>query len=341
MPIIESSAYHPPLWLRSGHLQTVFPHFFRRVPPVAYRRERIDTPDGDFLDLDWSEAGSRRLAVISHGLEGDSKREYVLGMVRALRTAGWDVLAWNYRGCGGEPNRAARSYHSGMTEDLHTVLVHVAAHGQYEAAALVGFSLGGNLTLKYLGERGADLALPIRGAVAFSTPCDLADSAARMDALDCRLYMRRFLASLHRKIRARQMRFPDLLDDSGYQQIRTFRQFDNRYTAPLHGFRDADDYWTRCSSRPFLNGIRVPTLLVNARNDPFLAGGCYPVAEAEANPNVFLEMPAHGGHVGFVSFRPDGRYWSETRAVEFLEEHVPLRPEALPLGYRTRNAMRI
>jgi predicted alpha/beta-fold hydrolase len=308
----------------------VFPHLFRRVRGVAYRRERIDTPDGDFLDLDWSCAngqsvqdGTGRLAVLAHGLEGDSNRGYVRGMARALNRAGWDAVAWNLRGCGGEPNRTARLYHSGATEDLHAVLGHVASAGRHRSAALVGFSLGGNITLKYLGERGLDFPLPIEGAVAISVPCDLTDSSVRMEADDCRPYMARFLRSLHRKIRLKRHRFPDLLDDTGYRRIRTFREFDDRYTAPLHGFRDADDYWRRCSSRQFLAGLRVPTLLVNARNDPFLAGGCYPVAEAESNPSLFLEMPAGGGHVGFAAFGHDGLYWSEARAVEFLSNHHP------------------
>lgn len=324
MPIIASS-YRPLFWLRSGHAQTVFPHLFRRVQGVIYRRERIGTPDGDFLDLDWSlaggqgiQAGAGRLAVLTHGLEGDSRRGYILGMARALNRAGWHALAWNLRGCSGEPNRTPRLYHSGATEDLHTVLAHVASVSHYSAAALIGFSLGGNLALKYLGERNGEFPLPIEAAVTVSVPCDLADSAARMEAPDCRIYMARFLRSLRNKVQVKTRLFPGMPDDAGFRHIRTFREFDDRYTAPLHGFRDAEDYWRRCSSRQFLAGIRVPTLLVNARNDPFLAGGCYPIAEADANPNLHLEMPASGGHVGFVAFRQDGLYWSEARAVEFL-----------------------
>ena len=351
MPVIEQSSYRPPFWLRNGHAQTVFPHFFRRLRDAAWRRERIDTPDGDFLDLDWSYAnGARpgtettppgpgktwapddagRLAVLTHGLEGDSRRGYIRGMARALNLAGWDALAWNLRGCSGEPNRTARLYHSGATEDLHAVLGHVASATGYQSVALVGFSLGGNLTLKYLGEGGRDFPLPVEGAVAISVPCDLADSAARMEAPDCRIYMAQFLLSLRRKVRAKMGLFPGMPGDAGFRRIRTFREFDDRYTAPLHGFRDAGDYWRRCSSRQFLPDIRVPTLLINARNDPFLAGGCYPAAEAEANPNVWLEMPAGGGHVGFVAFRPDGLYWSEGRAVEFLASHPPDCANALP-----------
>ena len=317
MPVIASS-YRPPFWLRNGHVQTIFPHLFRRVRDVSYRRERIDTPDGDFLDLDWSCFGAGRLAVLTHGLEGDSGRGYIREMVRALNRAGWDALAWNLRGCSGEPNQTPRLYHSGATEDLHAVLSHVASLARYCSVALVGFSLGGNLTLKYLGERGRDFPLPIEGAVAVSVPCDLADSAAQMEAPDCRIYMARFLRSLRNKVQAKMRLFPGMPDDAGFRRIRTFREFDDRYTAPLHGFRDAEDYWRRCSSRQFLAGIRVPTLLINARNDPFLAGGCYPVAEAEANPHLSLEMPSGGGHVGFVAFRPDGQYWSEVRAVAFL-----------------------
>jgi predicted alpha/beta-fold hydrolase len=320
MPVLPS-AYIPPPLLGGGHTQTIFPTLFRTVRGVLYRRERVATPDGDFLDLDWAGAGTAgRLAILCHGLEGDTQRSYMLGMARALLRDGWDVLAWNYRGCGGEPNWLLRSYHSGATEDLDTVVRHVVAAGTHQRIALVGFSLGGNLVLKYVGERGGAIDPRIAATVAFSAPCDLRASADRLAMPDARIYMRRFIVSLAAKIREKAARFPGQVDTAALATVRTFHQFDDLYTAPLHGFAGAEDYWARASSCFLLGDIRVPTLMVSARNDPFLAGGCYPREQAEANPMLCLEMPRSGGHLGFVAFGDAGRYWSERRAVEFLSQ---------------------
>lgn len=324
MPLVEPTRYRAPWPLRlSPHVETVFPTLFRRPPRVAYARERIATADGDFLDLDWSaggDGGARGVVIVSHGMEGSSASHYVKGAVAAVREAGWNAVAWNFRGCSGEPNRQLRWYHSGFTEDLHAVVAHVLAKGP-RAVALVGFSLGGNLTLKYLGERdGHDPR--VRAAVTFSVPCDLAGASLRIGSPSNRLYMLSFLWSLRRKIRAKMRTHPGRIDDSGFHRIRDFKGFDDRYTAPLNGFRDAEDYWARAASLPFLGRIRVPTLLVQARNDPFLSASCHPVDEARKNPALFLEAPDHGGHVGFTRFAPDGRYWSELRIVEFLDAVV-------------------
>ena len=318
MPIVADSTYRAPWLLSNGHLQTLFPHLLRRVRGVRYDRERIETPDKDFLDLDWVRTGSRRLAVVAHGLEGDSTRHYMLGMVRALAKRGWDVVAWNARGCSGEPNRSPRFTHSGATEDLQTVLSRVLDTDAYSELALLGFSLGGNLTLKYLGERARLLDPRIKAAVAFSVPCDLRSGSIQLAKPINQVYMRRFLATLHDKIRSLMKLMPGKVDDHGYKNMRSFKDFDDRYTAPLHGFKDAEDYWRQCSCKPYLKDIHIPTLLVNARNDPFLADPCYPVEEARQNSNVHLEMPRSGGHVGFVSFNHGGEYWSETRAGSFL-----------------------
>jgi uncharacterized protein len=318
MPLIEKSSYLPPPFFGNGHLQTLYPNLCRRVRGIVYRRERIPTPDGDFLDLDWSRVGSRKLVIVSHGLEGSSVRPYVLGMVRAFNATGWDAAAWNFRGCSGEPNRKLRFYHSGATEDLETVVEHVRCDPTYRKIALVGFSLGGNITLKYLGERGKDAAAAVFGAVAFSVPCDLRSGAIKMARRANALYMRRFIRMLHDKIRDKMRLFPGEIDDRNYGSVRSFKEFDARYTARLHGFASAEDYWTRASSKPFLPKIKVPTLLVNALDDPFLGPPCYPCEEARKNPFFFLETPPFGGHVGFVAFNGEDRYWSEKRAVEFL-----------------------
>jgi predicted alpha/beta-fold hydrolase len=319
MPIVAHSTYVPPPFLANGHLQTLLPALFRRVRGVIYERERITTPDGDFLDLDWAGKGSRHLAIIAHGLEGDSKRAYALGMVRALLRNGWDAVVWNARGCSGEPNRALRFTHSGATEDLQTVLAHVISTRHHDELALIGFSLGGNLTLKYLGECGRELNPRIKKAVVLSVPCDLQSSSIQLARQANQIYMRRFLMSLRQKIRAKMKIMPGKIDDRDYGQLRTFKDFDDRYTASIHGFADAEDYWRQSSSRPFLKSISIPTLLINARNDPFLAERCYPISEAEANSNIHLEMPASGGHVGFITFNHQGEYWSEARALSFVK----------------------
>ncbi len=313
MPLVASD-YVPPRGFSNAHLQTVYAARLRAVPEVPYRRERIGTPDGDFLDLDRVGARARRVAVVSHGLEGSSDRSYVRGMARALARRGWDVAAWNLRGCSGEPNRRLRLYHSGATEDLDAVVQHLLP--DYGRLALVGFSLGGNLTLKYLGEAERDPR--IAAAVALSVPVDLAASSEALGRWQNAAYMRYFLRSLRRKVRWKAEQFPGEVLTDGLGRLRTFRHFDDRYTAPLHGFRDAADYWARSSSRPFLPAIRIPTLLVNAADDPFLAPACYPRKEAAASEHLWLEVPEHGGHVGFVTFGESGEYWSETRAATFL-----------------------
>lgn len=320
MSLIEPSTYHPPFWLRNGHLQTIYPSLFRRVKGVRYQRERIATPDGDFLDLDWSKVGSRKLVILSHGLEGNTYRAYMLGMVRAVNRAGWDALARNFRGCSGEPNRLLRFYHSGDTEDLETVIQHVLKNGGYEQIALVGFSMGGNVTLKYLGERDSALHPSIAAAVAISVPCDLAASAAALAGPANKIYMKRFLHMLHQKVLEKARQFPGQISDIDFKEIKSFREFDNRYTAPLHGFKDAADYWQKSSCINYLGSISIPGLLINAKNDPFLSRECYPLQTARENPNFYLEMPQSGGHVGFVSFNADGSYWSELRGVAFLRQ---------------------
>ena len=317
MPLVSPS-YRPPAGFGNGHVQSIYPALFRRVPQVTTRRERIATPDDDFLDLDWGPAQNRRLAIISHGLEGDSSQAYIQGMARALHGRDWDVLAWNFRGCSGEPNRRPHSYHSGATGDLQVLLDHVFGLGQHREIALVGFSLGGNVTLKYLGDRGADTDPRICAAVAFSVPCDLAASAEKMAGRAQRVYMRRFLKCLRAKIRQKIAAHPDAVRDEGLDAMRTFREFDEKYTAPMNGFAGAEDYWARSSSKPVLGRIQIRTLLVNAGDDPFLPAECHPAEEAESSNHFYFENPLHGGHVGFIQRGAGGEYWSETRAAEFL-----------------------
>ncbi|WP_227539381.1 YheT family hydrolase [Marinobacter sp. Arc7-DN-1] len=280
--------------------------------------EILSTPDHDELHLDWYRQGSSRLAIVSHGLEGHSRRPYVLGLTRALLREGWDVLAWNFRSCGGVMNHQPRFYHSGATEDL-SLVVNRGLADYYEALFMSGFSMGGNLTLLYLGEKGEQVDSRICGAVAYSVPCDLAGSADMLALPSRKIYMQRFLRDLKVKIQEKAEKFPDLIDVSGFDSIRSFHQFDDRYTAPLHGFRDAQDYWAQCSALGRLRDIRVPALMVNAADDPFLSAQCFPESRSVLGAHVRLESPRWGGHVGFVEHGRDGFYWSERRALAFLQ----------------------
>ncbi len=329
MPLLSSSTYQPPLLLRNGHLLTIWPSIVRRLSDTRYSRERIETADGDFLDLDWSLVdwsradwsladGGNDLVILSLGLEGESGRSYMRGMARAMNRAGRDALCWNYRGCSGEPNRLLRSYHSGASDDLDVVVRHAIDIKGYNRVALIGFSLGGNITLKYLGERGRAVDPAITAAVAFSVPCDLRSSSMALARSTNAIYMRRFLRSLREKMLAKEHLMPSPIDREELRRMRTFQEFDDRFTAPLHGFRDAEEYWRRSSSRQFIPGIMIPTLLVNALDDPFLDTPCYPYNEARESAHFSLETPRHGGHVGFVTFGSRGEYWSEQRALEFL-----------------------
>ena len=321
MPVIAHSTYCPPRLYRNPHVQTIYPLVMRKVRGIRYTRERMVTPDSDFIDLDWSTVDSSRLVIVTHGLEGSARSKYVRGFARAANNAGWDVLAWNLRGCSGEPNNRLQTYHSGASDDLQLVFSHALFRKKYSEIALVGFSLGGNLTLKFLGEQGESIQSLISGAVCFSVPCDLRTSARRLTRTRNKYYLRYFMKPLQKKIALKQAQYPEYLPPKNPALLKDFTAFDNYYTAPVHGFRNATEYWYQNSSRRFLNDIRIPTLLVNALDDPFLSPGCFPYKQAESNPFVTLETPSHGGHVGFIEFNKEGIYWSERRGMEFLEQH--------------------
>ncbi len=315
MPLTSDSSYRRPNWLFSGHLETIYPALFRRVEIQKPVRERIETPDGDFLDLDWFRSGHPRLVVISHGLEGNSTRPYMLGMAREFIPKGFDVLAWNFRGCSGEMNRNLIFYHSGATYDLDTVVNF--AQTNYRELFLVGFSLGGNLTLKYLGEQKSANA-KIKKGVAISVPLDLAKSCEKISTGGNIVYSRRFLASLKEKVIRKSTAFPGKLPLEPLRRISTLRDFDEIYTGPLHGFSDAAEYYQVNSSLRFLDRIEVPTLVLNAQNDPFLSDTCFPAALAKRLDLVHFEFPKHGGHVGFSGPYREKSHYSELRAVEFI-----------------------
>lgn len=303
--------YEAPSLFFNAHIETIWPALFRKIQLSPYQRERLTTPDDDFLDLDWLKQGSNKLVIISHGLEGNSERAYIKGMAKQFFTHDYDVLAWNYRGCSGEMNRQKRFYHSGATDDLQSVINH--ASGKYDSVYLIGFSLGGNLTLKYLGEGKVNPL--VKKAVVFSVPLELHTSCLEILKPSNWMYHHRFLKSLKAKVVAKASQRTDL-DIRPLNQIKTLIEFDDHFTAPIHGFENAIDYYKKCSSLYFLSGIHTPTLIVNAKNDPFLSHDCYP--ELPEASSVKLETPARGGHVGFAQFGQNGLYWSELRAFDFI-----------------------
>ncbi|WP_422360430.1 YheT family hydrolase [Reichenbachiella sp.] len=318
MPIIHSSDYQRPKLLFNRHLETIIPGITRKVKNLpSYERIRIDTPDQDFLDLDWYQSDSDKLLILSHGLEGDSHRPYIEGMVKKFHGEGWNVIAWNYRGCSGEMNNTSRFYHSGATQDLKT-MVDYALTLDIPNLTLGGFSLGGNLTLKYLGEEKRDPK--IKSAFAFSVPIDLKGCCHEIDKPHNFLYCKRFLKSLKVKGKAKNEKIPGSVDVDELMKVENMYQFDNVVTAPLHGFDSADDYYAKCSARNFIEGIEVPTLLVNALNDPFLSESCFDQTKFESSKNVYFEMPKFGGHVGFSSNKNNGTFWSEDRAFRFIDQ---------------------
>lgn len=307
--------------MTNGHVQTVFASLFRVVRGVSYRRQRLDTPDGDFLDLDFSEVSENGpVAILVHGLEGSSQQGYMLGMTRALNLRGISVVSMNLRGCGGELNRRLTSYNLGSTEDLHFVSQHIARMRPNAPQILIGFSLGGNLILKFLGECGAEAAKRIQRAVTFSVPCDLKSTAQIISSSSNRLYYYRFMKSIQGKLKEKDRRFPGQIHPKVLNWPESFKTFDDHFTVPILGLQSAEHYWETSSSKQYLADIRVPTLLVNAKDDPLISAQCFPVDIAESSEFFHFEAPSHGGHVGFISFNEAGEYWSEKRALSFILE---------------------
>ena len=333
MPFIKHADYEAPFWLPEGHSQTIFPSIFRKVEGIHYVRERIKTEDGDFLDIDFSVALNisqnkaefqnslthsitKSLIILSHGLEGNSTRQYIMGMVKNFNAHSFDCLAWNFRSCSEDMNQTKRFYHSGATDDLDTVVKHAISKG-YQKIYLVGFSLGGNLTLKFLGEKGQNLYPEVQKAVVFSVPLHLSSSGKTISWL----YDQRFIRSLNKKVQAKANRFPEFeIDTSNISKIKNLKDFDDAYTSQLHGFKDAEDYYEQNSSLYFFNNINIRTLIINAKNDPFLSQQCFPYEQANRLEKVYLQTPEGGGHCGFYPADYQGVLWSEGRALEWVLE---------------------
>ncbi|MBS1657287.1 MAG: alpha/beta fold hydrolase [Bacteroidetes bacterium] len=317
MPLLESS-FNPPWYLRNKHLQTILPALFRTVPGVQFTRERIYGIDNDFLDLDWIHHTSNKVALLVHGLEASTNSAYIRGMARALHKDGWNVAALNLRGVTHQHHELKRTYHSGATDDIQMVVHHIFTNYTFSEMALVGFSLGGNLVIKYAGERGNEIDIRIKKAVAVSVPCDLKSTAYHLDSPARSIYGKRFLRSLKKKLYGIRGRLPFSLTGDDIQNITTLVQYDDHFTAPMYGFRNAEDYYEKCSSKQFISQVKIPMLILTAKDDPFFTTASIPVDECMALQHVWLETPQHGGHVGFMMNHPWGKYYSEQRTIDFL-----------------------
>ena len=324
---MNSHTYQPAWWVPGPHLRTLWGRLVRRPAALHARKERWETADEDFVDLLRVDApvGAPRV-ILLHGLEGTSRSHYVRGTLAEVRRRGWGADLLIFRSCGDEPNRTRRFYHSGETTDLAFVLERVAREHPQSPLFLVGYSLGGNVALKFLGERGTDLPPQLRGAVAVSVPYDLERSARQIGRGFARLYEHVFLRTLRRKAQAKLHRFPDLFPPTRLATAKTLWEFDDTVTAPVHGFTGATDYYTHSSSIGFLAGIRMPTLLLSAVDDPFLPAEVLDrVREiASANAALQVEFVERGGHVGFISGSVPWRpfYYAEWRVAEFLSHQL-------------------
>ena len=323
MPLLESSTYKAPPFCGGAHFQTIYPSFFMKELDVDYDRERLDTPDGDYLYLDWAKcekpSPARELLIVSHGLCGSTHRHYALSLVHAFRRCHIDCLCWNYRGTGRVDNQLAKVTTNNATYELQWVIDHAIAQG-YQNIYLAGFSMGANLTLLHLGREASSIPAQVKGA---AVVCATMDGPACIRNLATQLggiYQWHFLKPLRRRMMDIHQKHPEVNID-GLEQIKSFQQFDNRFTAPIMGFRDAQDYYQQSSSYPWLNHIQLPTLIINPANDPFLGGKCFPRELASKMPNLYLEIPPDGGHCGFITPKHQ-EWWPAQRIRQFVLETI-------------------
>ncbi|CDD70431.1 alpha/beta hydrolase fold protein [Sutterella sp. CAG:397] len=316
MPILTPD-YKAPKWLPGAHLQTVIPARFFPRPEIHYRRELIDMPDGDFMIFDWATPEpsdlTAPLLVHFHGLEGSSESHYAEALMRYAADKGWRGVVAHFRCCGGLPNRLPRAYFAGDTADNSWALKTVAARYPEAPLYAVGVSLGGNQLSKCLGDLGSDASF-LTAAVSVGAPVDLVAGSEIVSLGANKLYAEMFLSTLKEKVLEKARRFPDLIDENVVKNCSTLYDFDSIYTAPIHGFKSAMDYWTRCSAKPVLTGVKVPLLMLNAKNDPFLPVWALP-GEKDVSSDVYLEQPEEGGHIGFPRGNPPGDLF-------YLPEHI-------------------
>jgi len=321
MPIIQSN-YKPSFIFKNAHVNTIYKTLFYSETN-SYKRKRIKTKDNDFIDLDFSIKDSETLVIAMHGLEGSSKSKYIISAINYLNLNNIDCIAVNFRGCSGEDNNQPYSYNSGKTDDVSLIINYILDNYNYKNIVLLGYSMGGNITLKYMGET-TKIPHQIKAAIAISAPCDLEGSSKVLSNWNNAIYLNRFMVTLKEKALLKLERFPNCqLNKSMISNAKTFNNFDDAVTAPLFGYKNAKDYYTHCSSKQFLKDINIPTLLINALDDSFLSASCHPFQEAENNKKLFFEASKYGGHVGFnSSLFEKNTCWSENRVLQFINYNI-------------------
>jgi predicted alpha/beta-fold hydrolase len=320
MPIVDSK-FDAPNFMQNGHFQTMYPFFFRKVDSVEYKRERVELDDGDFIDIDRIENDQfNELVILSHGLEGNSQTGYIKGMAKYLHQASQvDIVAWNMRSCSGELNRKGRFYHAASCDDLNQVIKYALTVKKYKKIHLVGFSLGGNLTAFYAAKYGNSEVDQVTSAAIFSSPIHLESTINKLKETSIgNFYAESFLTTMRKKALQKQRLGLLDVDPKDLRACKDFIDFDNLVTAPTHGFKDALDYYNEASASNIINDVRIPTLIVQSKDDPFLTRECFPIREAYRNPHLHLEITKTGGHIGFMTLEKGLNFWSEQRAAQFI-----------------------
>ena len=320
MPILASD-FNPSLPFKNAHFNTMYRPLFMK-DTINYKRKRVTTWDADFIDLDLSIVGSSSLVLLIHGLEGSANSNYMISTSNYLNKDGFDTVSMNLRSCSGEDNLLLKTYHSGKTDDVDFIIKHLIANYNYQNIIIVGFSLGGNLTLKYLGEYN-DIPTQVKGGIAISVPIDLTSSQAELIKLKNKIYLNEFIKSIKLKMLEKADKFPDFnLNKELLFKATKFRHLEKQYTVPVFGFKNSEDYWQKASSKPYIPKIKAPTLLINSLDDSFLSKECYPFDEAENSSKFHLLTPNYGGHVGFISSFSDQEKWIEKNITHFIKENI-------------------
>ncbi len=321
--MLTNALYKPRFWFKNTHINTIYAGRYRKISMPNYERERFILPDGDFVNLDWVHNQSERLVIVVHGLGGHSQRHHVMGLANIFTDAQYDVLALNCRGAGDEENDSIKTYHSGASDDLRAVIQYVIDHKKYKSINLVGYSLGGNIILKYLGEQHLEVPKVIRRAAVMSVPCELSDSSQKMKSWNNKIYIWNFFKTLKPIAVAKDKRFPGHFDLKKVLAARNFEEFDEAFTAPANGFESALHYHKSCSSLYFLDKITIPTYLLQAEDDTFLSDTSIPRSLADNHPFLHLEVSKYGGHVGFARrSKADPYSWAELRLRAFIDGTV-------------------
>lgn len=321
MLVLESSYKGAPSYQINGHFQTLIPGLFRKIDSVPYARERINLADGDFIDLDWLAKSSDQLLILSHGLEGNSTRQYMLGPAKHFHNKGWDILSWNCRSCSEELNRKFRLYYHGDINDFESVINHVLSLKKYKRIVLVGFSMGGSILSKYLGCKGNNVPSEILGGLSFSAPCDLRASIKAVEKKSNWIYNYYFKKMLKEKITAKANQFPGKLDINQLDTHKDWESFDQQFSCPLNGFKNVEDFYEQGSCKNFFHLVKTPLLIVNALNDPIIPNTCINYEQLKRHKYIDVEYPKSGGHVGFTQHKLEFS-WMETKIEEFLVEQT-------------------